>query len=197
MKHYWHELPPEAGGIHWFAGVDIYAEQVQRARDGAVFVELGCWKGRSTSFMGVEIHNSGKQVTFYAIDHWKGSDAETHDEDEDFQAGRIHEVFLRNIEPVKQHVRWIKQDSAESASLFVDGSVDFVYVDASHTFEAVAKDLDAWWPKLKPGGVIAGDDWQFTGVARAVTEFAQRMGVAHTQRAGNPRDWLQWQMVKP
>ena len=100
MEHYWQDLPLEVDGRHWFAGVDIYSEQVRRAQDGAVFVELGAWKGRSTSFMGVEIHNSNKRIKFYAVDHWRGSDETAHCEDPDVRAERLFEAFEGNIAPV-------------------------------------------------------------------------------------------------
>lgn len=197
MDHYWHKLPPEADGLQWFSGVDIYTEQVRRAKDGAIFVELGCWKGRSTSFMGVEIHNSGKQIAFYAVDHWLGSDEEAHRKDDDVRAERLLDVFLRNIEPVRQHIHVVRRDSADAATQFEDGSVDFVYVDAGHTRDAVRRDLDAWWPKLKSAGVLAGDDWQFKGVEQAVAEFAMKRRVGFEVLPGNPNNWKQWRIVKP
>jgi len=197
MEHYWQDLPLEVDGRHWFAGVDIYSEQVRRAQDGAVFVELGAWKGRSTSFMGVEIHNSNKRIKFYAVDHWRGSDETAHCEDPDVRAERLFEAFEGNIAPVKDYVECLRGDSADSAKHFADGSVDFVYVDASHEYKDVTKDLDAWWPKLKSGAVLAGDDWQFEGVERAVLEFAQKHGLTHKVLPGNPNAWKQWEIVKP
>lgn len=197
MEHFWQDLPPEVDGLKWFAGVTIYSDQVRRARDGAVFVELGAWKGRSASFMGVEISNSRKRIDFYVVDHWRGSDEPAHHADPDVRAGRLFEVFERNIAPVKDYVRTIQGDSADSAQRFDDGSVDFVYVDASHEYEGVKRDLNAWWPKLRPGGVLAGDDWQFEGVARAVLEFAHKHGLSHRVLPGNPNDWKQWEISKP
>ena len=91
----------------------------------------------------------------------------------------------------------LRGDSADSAKHFADGSVDFVYVDASHEYKDVTKDLDAWWPKLKSGAVLAGDDWQFEGVERAVLEFAQKHGLTHKVLPGNPNAWKQWEIVKP
>lgn len=196
MDHYWNQLPPETDGLKWFAGVDIYASQVARAKDGAVFVELGAWKGRSTVFMAVEILNSGKQITFHSVDHWQGSDELAHLNDADVGQGRLYEAFLKNIEPVKQFVHPMRCDSAGAAASFADESVDFVYVDAGHTFEAVSRDLLAWWPKIKPGGVLAGDDWQFKGVEAAVIHFARAVNLRIEIHRGNPNDWKQWQINK-
>ena len=52
--------------------------------------------------------------------------------------------------------------------------VDFVYIDAEHSYEAMTNDLALWFPKVRAGGVIAGHDYspEFDGVRRAVNEFA-------------------------
>lgn len=64
-----------------------------------------------------------------------------------------------------------------------DGHFDWVYLDASHREADVKRDLAAIWPKLKPGGVILGDDYfgdpasQHAGVKRAVDAFALDRGL--------------------
>ena len=40
-----------------------------------------------------------------------------------------------------------------------DESIDLVFVDASHFTRDVAADVSAWWPKVSPGGVLVGHDW--------------------------------------
>jgi len=194
FEHYWQKLP----GPIWFNGTTIYSEQIERAKDGAVFVELGAWKGRSTVFMAVEIANSGKNIEFYSVDHWRGSLEDAHQEDQDVRDGRLYEIFLENIRPVKNYVRPICSDSADAAQQFADRSVDFVYIDAEHTYAAVSRDIAAWWPKVKCGGVLAGDDWctggrDGLGVRSAVTEFFTRQAIQVITQPGscNP-EWEQW-----
>ena len=55
-----------------------------------------------------------------------------------------------------------------------DGSVDAIFIDGDHSYEAVSKDLPFWWRKLRNGGWLLGDDYQysFPGVIKAVDEFA-------------------------
>ena len=50
-------------------------------------------------------------------------------------------------------------DSIEVAKKWDQGPIDFLFIDASHDYESVLKDLRAWVPLVKPGGVICGDDW--------------------------------------
>jgi predicted O-methyltransferase YrrM len=66
--------------------------------------------------------------------------------------------------------------SAEAALRFPDGHFDFVYIDGDHHEQKVREDLAAWGPKVRPGGIIGGDDyglegWWHDGVTRAVEEF--------------------------
>jgi predicted O-methyltransferase YrrM len=197
VRHYWEELP----GPNWFSGADLYARQVARAENGATFVELGAWKGRSTAFMAVEIALSGKDIAFYTIDHWRGSGEEAHLHDPDLVEGRLYDVFLCNIEPVHEYVKPITGDTATVADRFSDDSVSFVYIDAGHTFADVSVDLAAWWPKVERGGVIAGDDWCDSddryGVRRAVNAFFEARGLEIHVYPGSPnKEWLQWLVAK-
>ena len=200
MEHYWRDLP----GPVWFSGADIYRRYVASVSGPSVAVELGAWKGRSTCCMGVEIANSGKPITFYTVDHWRGvAGEEGYDADPDEAAGRLFATFQQNIAPVASFVNVIRSDSASAAERFVDGSVDFLYVDASHTYAGVLRDLIAWFPKVRTGGLIAGDDWCFSVhgehcVRNAVRDF---FGRASTQIAVEPgsgpnSEWLQWSVVK-
>jgi len=50
-------------------------------------------------------------------------------------------------------------DSAVAAAMLPDSSLDFVYLDARHDFAGVVDDIQAWWPKVKVGGVFAGHDF--------------------------------------
>jgi len=65
--------------------------------------------------------------------------------------------------------------SVDAAPVITDGSLDFVFIDAQHTYEACREDIETLFPKVRPGGLITGHDYRWDGVNRAVTEFAQRM----------------------
>jgi hypothetical protein len=63
----------------------------------------------------------------------------------------------------------------EAVSLFPDEYFDFVYVDGyAHTGEENGQTFEDWWPKLKPGGLFAGDDYApcWPKVVEAVDRFA-------------------------
>lgn len=53
----------------------------------------------------------------------------------------------------------LRMDSLEASSKFSDRSLSFVYIDADHSFEGCRKDVLAWAPKIKSGGILAGHDY--------------------------------------
>lgn len=90
-------------------------------------------------------------------------------------------------------ISWVRSDK------IYDNSLDIVYLDAAHYYEAVKKDLEAYYPKVKPGGVIAGHDYlnMAYGVNQAVQEFAAKIGVEiHTIHENHP-DNASFYFIKP
>jgi hypothetical protein len=67
---------------------------------------------------------------------------------------------------------------------FGDSYFDWVYVDTTHKYDQTVAELNALVPKMKSGGVIAGDDWFdepdhiHHGVSVAVKEFVEAQGGA-------------------
>lgn len=64
-----------------------------------------------------------------------------------------------------------------------DSSLDFAYIDANHAESFVRQDIALWWPKIKPGGMLAGHDILKcgkevdAGIQRAVREHCVKHGV--------------------
>ena len=57
-----------------------------------------------------------------------------------------------------------------------DNSVDFVYIDGEHNYEAVQQDMQDWWRTVKSGGILAGHDYDQNnpGTIQAVDEFVEK-----------------------
>jgi predicted O-methyltransferase YrrM len=80
------------------------------------------------------------------------------------------------MKPLEKYYRSIKSKSLDAVNLFSDQSLDFVFIDASHEYEDVKNDINAWFPKVKVGGVLAGHDYYENndfapGVKMAVNEI--------------------------
>lgn len=139
---------------------------------GAHIVEIGTWKGKSTSYMAVEIANSNKDIKFDAIDNFKGGP-----EHRDHPSIINNSLFLeyqKHIEPVKQYINTIVSESNSAVSMYPDHSLDFVFIDGNHSYKSVYEDITLWIKKIKPGGIIGGDDFddvEFPGVVHAVKQI--------------------------
>jgi predicted O-methyltransferase YrrM len=79
---------------------------------------------------------------------------------------------LMAISELHPRYRLLRMSTADAAALVPDGSLDFVFVDASHKYKQVRRDLELWEPKVRPGGWFGGHDFHeaHPGVIRAVTQ---------------------------
>jgi hypothetical protein len=167
INHRWQlvDLVPYTKAVEVGTHRGVFAEQLARVRRG-----LPGWG------------------TLYCIDPWADppgyeaqaamlGDGATGDRDADYrEARRVLRPYLATDEVIL-----IRGMSPEAAGAFDDGSLDLVYLDADHSYDGVRDDLAAWWPTVRPGGLLAGHDFLCPGevgggwgqyTQRAVTEFA-------------------------
>ena len=156
---------------NWFDYEVFYKSMVDRFSDGSKFVEVGSWKGRSASFMMVEIINSNKNIEFTCIDTW--------------YTDELYNKFLTNTSIFQNRLNHIRTSSADGSKHFKDKSLDFVFLDADHRYEAVMEDISNWLPKIKPNGVLAGHDYhqfQHEGVYNAINERFSKNEITITDK---------------
>jgi hypothetical protein len=171
IDHYYHSLEG------WFNMEAQYLELLDATPEGGTFVELGCYKGKSTSFIGVEIHKRKRDINFFAIDSFQGATNST--DANEIKAyeniSEIEESYTYNVSLIGNKIKTIVSLTDEAAQYFEDKSVDVLFVDAGHSREAVLNDLKAWYPKMKNNSIMAGHDWtSWPGVKEAFLEFFKR-----------------------
>ncbi len=88
---------------------------------------------------------------------------------------------LNRLEEFIDRFQIHRELSLNAAREFREGELDFVYIDANHSYEYIRADLEVWFPKVKSGGLFAGHDFIDTvdgngvfGVQSAVEEFAEQ-----------------------
>lgn len=164
MEHFYQNI-----GENWFTYANLYKDMIQKFGDNSHFVEIGSWRGRSASFMAVEIINSGYNIKFDCVDTWKGSIE--HKEHDLIINDTLYDEFINNISKVSHIINPIREESVNAAKNYSDNSLDFVFIDASHEYIDVFNDIKSWFPKIKKGGILAGHDIFWGGVNSAVNEF--------------------------
>jgi cephalosporin hydroxylase len=132
------------------------------------FVEVGSYAGASCAFLANDLKSQGRQFKVFAVDLWDKPGAP---EDRwifpfsEFMEKLAHMQLVDVIQPVQE-------ESDKAAAFFQDLSVDFVFIDANHSYEHVIADIKAWMPKVKHGGLLSGHDYgEPCEVKRAVDEM--------------------------
>ena len=135
--------------------------------------EVGCLRGQ-TSY---RLLKACPQLKLICVDLWKYDPSinseYTKDKYPHWDFVAIKTEFDRNIEPFSNRTIVLQGVSWEMADKVEDNSLDFVFIDADHAYEAVKKDIMAWSPKLRPGGMLSGHDINIDGVQKAVKELTR------------------------
>lgn len=149
--------------------------------------EIGVLAGRTSA----KLLEAFPALLLYMVDPWNG--VATPD-----RAGAIGTQASLNL--ARHHTKQfagrcvlMQTTSVEAAQRLDDESLDFVFIDADHSYGAVCEDIAAWAPKVRKRGILCGHDYSSVlaggrpnGVQRAVDEYAASIEVEITLREG----WL-------
>lgn len=142
---------------------------------GSVIAEVGVFAGEAT----IQFLRSPKVSFVACVDNWLGG----YDEGDvasnaDMEVARF--AFDQRMASVLSGRYCVfNGESLQAASVCIKASLDLVYLDANHSYESLHQDIQAWLPGVKPGGWVAGHDYnkaQFPGVVRAVDELVGKYG---------------------
>ena len=166
--------------------LSVLGKYASAVNENGTILEIGGLFGRSTHTLGLCKKESVKLIT---VDIWPTMDIDTskvHD-----GLGGVRELLLLNskITPTrietdafydlwKEYTKDVLNLEGIKAHSNINNDTfpmfDLIYHDAGHTFFDVFRDLNHWFPKLKPDGVIIIDDYEiktFPGVMGAVDLF--------------------------
>ena len=175
-QHIIQQLQPQFNEIPgWFSYKELYDDVVEKAPFESTFVEVGAWFGKSTNYLAQKIKESKKNIHFTTIDTWKGTDDESlHQTIVNAFSGDIYYEFIDNTALSNNYGSFntIKDTSENASKQFPLNSIDFIMIDAGHSYDALMDDFKYWYHKVKPGAYISGDDYGvFNGVTQAANEF--------------------------
>lgn len=117
--------------------------------------EIGSFKGQFANTLAKSWN--GK---LYMVDVWRPlsideyDDASNHKDHIDAYA-----EAMNNIRGMEDKAFMLRMKGEEACDIFSDESLDFVYIDANHTYDGVKNDLKDWYPKVKSGGLVMGHDY--------------------------------------
>lgn len=141
--------------------------------------EIGVDAGRLTCML-LEANPSLHMV---AVDHWppdypdgpyeKGAGPARGVGKQQWKRDKFHRI----THPFRTRITLIDKPSVEAAESVPNGVLDFVFLDADHSYDGVMGDIMAWTPKIRHGGYLLGHDYcenHFPGVVKAVNDSFEK-----------------------
>jgi len=136
--------------------------------------EIGVFSGYFSEVLCQAIPN----LKLYCVDAWEVYPGYRNSK---FEPNMLEAYNTAKTRLAPFNAQIIKKFSTDAVKGFKDGSLDFVYIDGNHEYKYVKQDIEAWTPKVRKGGIIAGDDYYMTktgnlGVIQAVHEYVDKYG---------------------
>ena len=165
--------------------IQILRDNCERVYTGA---EIGVMQGDTSAELLKAFPNLNLRMVDLWKDHpegsdyWNSGDQCSRISSDSQAANALRAMEATRFAEKRRHI--MRKGSLEAAKLVADSSLDFAFIDADHTYEAVNADLYAWYPKVCVGGVICGHDYGHPrdrrgvwGVSRAVDQFFAYTGL--------------------
>lgn len=146
----------------------LYETLPQQAR----VAEVGVYRGNNARAIVQHSH----PVRLWLVDTWawgRPEDCPAREWDKKLPLPTGEQAYLEVVKAFwdQPSVTVLRARSVSAARVFADVSLDWVYIDANHSYASAMEDLREWFPKVRVGGVLAGHDFNQTEVARAVNDF--------------------------
>ena len=119
------------------------SRQCNLDNERVIGAEIGVLGG--TNAIGI-LENYPQVNTLHLVDSYGG----INDQDAKFKD------WVKKFDPLARRITWHIKTSLEAAKTFDDQVLDFAYIDANHGYSNVVADIDAWWPKVRTDGILAG-----------------------------------------
>ena len=153
-------------------------------------------RGKKCVEVGVDLDVFSKDIldedpaSLALVDPWTHQDEKVYPQDgnnvdnSEFERRFKHVCDLFTSD---KRVDIIRGFSVEVSKTYEDASLDFVYIDAIHTYEQVTQDIEAWWSKVKTTGWLCGHDYDNPDIERAVSDFIKKRSLVLAFTTHEPR----------
>ena len=144
-------------------------------------VELGLFRGESFCTI-LQVCKNVKKL--YGVDLWQpyvdtinsvNENDGMHVDAKSIDLARETALHFTHFSGESHRAEILEMDSVEAADKFEDGSLDFIFMDSYISEEQIMRELRAWYPKIRPGGLFSGHDWHCQKVRNAVRMFREEI----------------------
>lgn len=146
-------------------------EIIKSLGDNITGCEVGVWQAENLCQILEKCDNISKM---YAIDQYKAYTDWCSEITEDviLNSKAIASNNLASIEQSSKVV-FLELSSNDAAANIPDAELDFIFIDADHSYEHAYNDFCNFYSKVKHNGIFAGHDYSLTGVNKALSQFIQ------------------------
>ena len=143
----------------------IWSLMVQRT-DAKNFLELGVFRGAFAERVLGQCPNIER---YYMLDSWRHLDDWNKPANVDQSTfDEIYAQAMARTEFACDKRIVLRGKTTEMIDQIPDQSLDIAYIDGDHTLRGISIDLISTYPKVRPGGILGGDDytatiWQHAG----------------------------------
>lgn len=160
-------------------------------------VEIGVRRASNLKELAKNKH--WEKGMLFGVDCWSEDPEKPEINDAGFSQQQLDMQYWQCVSDfsLNPFVKLVRNFSYEASLTFPDEYFDFIYIDAAHDYDSMVEDLNAWWPKLKKGGILSGHDYieydvvwrgKKCEVFRAVNEFVEKHNVSVDHVEGNFED---------
>jgi len=124
--------------------------------------EIGVWQGETSA----KLLSKYPELKLYMVDIWGDKS--------NYSGEKEKQIAKKVVKPFGHRAVILHGSSVRMSQVVENGSLDFVFIDANHSYKSVKEDNEVWYPKVCVGGYIMGHDYlnpKRPGVKRAVDEL--------------------------
>ena len=170
-------------------------------KEDLVGVEVGVFDAINATYILQDLPIKKLYLVDNYKPYWDGPNKVTPVTYDQFYMDGCYSRAINRMDVFFGKTMFIIRDSSWAAQQILDDSLDFVYIDAGHTYDEVMEDMNVWWPKTKSGGVFGGHDYGTVNgaeVKRAVDDFMKTKEITASPSIGMRRgEAMEWALIKP
>ena len=148
----------------------LYFRSYLAEQNVSIVAEVGVQKGW---FSEIVLQAAPTITKYYLVDIWR--EQKFYDDGANYNNSIQEDIFkeaLSRVSPYKSKIEifrmysaqaatWLKKSISDPATGQFQPILDFLYLDARHDYCGCLEDIVAWWPLLKPGGLMSGHDFMW------------------------------------
>jgi len=144
-------------------------EIIKTLGDNIIGCEVGVWQGENLCQILENCDNISKM---YAVDQYKPYTDWCQEIDENL-ISYSKSIANSNLASISQSskVTFLELSSEDAITHITDGELDFIFIDADHSYEHAYQDFCNYFNKVKTNGIFAGHDYSLPGVNKALNQF--------------------------